>query len=30
MSTTQKAIATIVLVTGILYFVFKAPKENKK
>ena len=30
MSTTQKTIATLVLVTGILYFMFQKPKEDKK
>lgn len=30
MTTTQKTIATLVLVTGILIFMFKKPKEDKK
>ena len=30
MTTTQKTIATLVLVSGILYFMFKKPNEDKK
>lgn len=30
MTTTQKTIATLILVTGILYFMFQKPKEEKK
>lgn len=29
MTKTQKALATIFLVTGILYFMFKKPKDDK-
>jgi hypothetical protein len=29
MTTTQKALATLFLVTGILYFMFQKPKEDK-
>lgn len=29
MTKTQKALATIFLVTGILYFMLKTPKEDK-
>jgi len=29
MTNTQKALATIFLVSGILYFMFKTPKDDK-